>query len=122
MATPDVQLPATGGVPLIWGNVPQRNKNFTGRREILDLLRQGISSTVAAVLPHALQGLGGVGKTAVAIEYAHRYRSDYDLVWWIPADDPVLVPSSLAALAEPLGLQSAMSAGIEGAEIGRAHV
>jgi tetratricopeptide (TPR) repeat protein len=115
MATPDVQLPATGGVPLIWGNVPQRNKNFTGRREILDLLRQGISSTVAAVLPHALQGLGGVGKTAVAIEYAHRYRSDYDLVWWIPADDPVLVPSSLAALAEPLGLQSAMSAGIEGA-------
>jgi len=115
--------PPSGGVPLIWGNVPQRIKNFTGRADILSGLRnrlhdpgqQGASSTVAAVLPHALQGFGGVGKTAVAVEYAYRYRSDYDLVWWMPADDPVLVPSSLAALAEPLGLQSAIAAGIQSA-------
>jgi tetratricopeptide (TPR) repeat protein len=112
MTSPERPLPSAGNVPLIWGNVPQRNKNFTGREEILDRLRERVAS-VAAVLPHALQGLGGVGKTAVAIEYAHRYRSDYELVWWIPADDPVLVPSSLAALAEPLGLQSAMAAGLE---------
>jgi tetratricopeptide (TPR) repeat protein len=112
MTAPDMRSTSPTIVPLIWGNVPQRNKNFTGRREILDHLRQGISSAVA-VLPHALQGLGGVGKTAVAIEYAHRYRSDYELVWWVPADDPALVPSSLAQLAEPLGLQSAMVAGIE---------
>jgi hypothetical protein len=83
-------------VPAVWGNVPQRNKNFTGRREVLERLRQGVSSTVTAVVPHALQGMGGVGKTAVAIEYAHRYRSEYDLVWWIPADQPALVRSSLA--------------------------
>jgi tetratricopeptide (TPR) repeat protein len=103
------------GIPAIWGNVPQRNMNFTGRDDVLDRLRQGVSSTVTAVLPHALQGMGGVGKTALAIEYAHRYRSDYDLVWWIPADQPALVRSSLAALAEPLGLQSATARGIEGA-------
>jgi tetratricopeptide (TPR) repeat protein len=115
MTSPERPLPAAGSVPLIWGNVPQRNKNFTGREDILDRLQQGVASAVAAVLPHALQGFGGVGKTAVAIEYAHRFRSDYELVWWIPADDPVLVPSSLAALAEPLGLQTAMAAGIEGA-------
>lgn len=102
-------------VPAVWGNVPQRNKNFTGRQEILDRLRQGVSSTVTAVLPHALQGMGGVGKTAVAIEYAHRYRSEYDLVWWIPADQPALVRSSLAALAGPLGLQAATASGIEAA-------
>lgn len=107
--------PLSGPVPVIWGNVPQRIKNFTGREDILDRLRLGASNTVAAVLPHALQGFGGVGKTAVTIEYAHRYRSEYDIVWWIPADDPVLVPSSLAALAERLGLQSAMAAGIQGA-------
>lgn len=106
-------LPAPGAAPAIWGNVPQRNKNFTGRQDILSQLRQGVVSRVTAVLPHALQGMGGVGKTALAIEYAYRYRSDYELVWWIPADQPALVRSSLAALAEPLGLQSASAAGID---------
>jgi Flp pilus assembly protein TadD len=104
-----------GAVPAIWGGVPQRNKNFTGRADILAQLRQGVSNKVTAVLPHALQGMGGVGKTAVAIEYAHRYRSEYELVWWVPADQPTLVRSSLAALAEPLGLQSATATGIESA-------
>src|SRR5260370_31429949 len=107
-------------VPAIWGNVPQRNKNFTGRVDILTRLGQGASSKVTAVLPEdplpqALQGLGGVGKTAVAIEYAHRYRSKYELVWWIPADELALVRSSLAALAGRLGLESAIATGIESA-------
>lgn len=103
----------SGHVPAVWGNVPQRNKNFTGREEIFTALRQGVSSTVTAVLPHALQGMGGVGKTALAIEYAHRYQAEYELVWWIPADQPPLVRSSLAGLAGHLGLQSATAAGIE---------
>jgi tetratricopeptide (TPR) repeat protein len=106
--------PASTGIgPAIWGNVPQRNKNFTGREQILEQLRQGASSAVTAVLPHALQGMGGVGKTQVAIEYAWRYRSEYDLVWWIRSDQLPLVRSSLAALAEPLGLQSAVASGID---------
>ena len=104
---------ALGPVPAVWGNVPQRNKNFTGRLEILGQLRQGVSSAVTAVLPHALQGMGGVGKTAVAIEYAHMFRAEYELVWWIPADQPALVRSSLAALADLIGLESASAAGIE---------
>jgi len=107
-------------VPAVWGNVPQRNKNFTGREEILTRLRESAALQVTAVLPseplpHALQGLGGVGKTAVAIEYAHRFRSEYDLIWWIPADQPALVRSSLAALAGRLGLEAASATGIEGA-------
>jgi tetratricopeptide (TPR) repeat protein len=107
--------PRASAVPTIWGNIPQRNKNFTGRDGLFSRLRPGAASAVTAVLPHALQGMGGVGKTALAIEYAHRYRSDYDLVWWIPADQPPLVRSSLAALAEPLGLQPATAMGIDGA-------
>ncbi len=107
-------------VPAIWGNVPQRNKNFTGRVDILSRLRQGASSKITAVLPEdplpqALQGLGGVGKTAIAIEYAYRHRADYDLVWWIPADQLPLVRASLAALAGRLGLEAAQVTGIEGA-------
>ena len=111
---------APADVPVVWGKIPQRNKNFTGRVDILEQLRAGASSKITAVLPgeplpQALQGLGGVGKTAVAIEYAHRYRSDYELVWWIPADQPALVRSSLAALAVRLGLEAATASGIESA-------
>ena len=114
-ATDSASERARGRVPQVWGNVPQRNKNFTGREDILMQLRSGLASSVTVVLPHALQGMGGVGKTQVAIEYAYRYASDYDLVWWIPADQPPLVRASLAALAPQLGLPSVTASGIESA-------
>jgi tetratricopeptide (TPR) repeat protein len=103
------------GLPEVWGRIPQRNKNFTGREGILETLREQLASDVTAVVPTALQGFGGVGKTQVAIEYAWRYAHEYDLVWWISADQPVLVRSSLAALAPYLGLPSPTAAGIEDA-------
>ncbi|MCW2885982.1 MAG: hypothetical protein QOE54_6388 [Streptosporangiaceae bacterium] len=104
-----------GRVPEVWGKVPPRNKNFTGREQLLAKLREGIAGQVTAVVPHALHGLGGVGKTQMAVEYAYRYRSDYDLVWWIPADQPVLVRATLAGLAPHLGLPPATASGIEDA-------
>ena len=113
-AQPDSSF-ATDRVPQIWGKVPPRNKNFTGRTDLLERLRGGLANRVTAVVPHALHGLGGVGKTQMAVEYAYRYRSEYDLVWWIPADQPVLVRSSLATLATRLGLASASVAGIDDA-------
>jgi hypothetical protein len=107
--------PAPGRAPQVFGNVPQRNNNFTGREDILALLRKDLANSVTVVIPHALQGLGGVGKTQVAIEYAYRYSENYDLIWWIPADQPPLVRASLAGLAERLNLPSAESSGIAGA-------
>ena len=101
--------------PEAWGNVPQRNKNFTGRQDLLHELEQraGISSGsgVTAIVPQAmygvpqaLYGLGGVGKTQLAIEYAYRYADRYQVVWWIPADQIALVRSTIAALAPRLGI------------------
>ncbi len=92
-------------VPEIWGNVPPRNKNFTGRQEMLADLRQRAGVTPAtAVLPQALHGIGGVGKTQLAIEYAYHFADQYQVIWWIPADQIALVRSTLAALAPRLGL------------------
>ena len=52
----------------------------------------------------ALYGLGGVGKTQLALEYAHRHAQDYDLIWWIPSENPLTIPATLARLASRLGL------------------
>jgi tetratricopeptide (TPR) repeat protein len=126
MTEPD-RAASLGQQPVIWGDVPPRNMNFTGREAILTRLRElarlredPSKQQITAVLPgdplpQALQGLGGVGKTAVSIEYAYRYRADYDVVWWIRADQLPSVRSSLAALAQRLGLEAAISSGIEAA-------
>jgi tetratricopeptide (TPR) repeat protein len=129
MTVPEASMPR-GGIPAIWGDVPTRNKNFTGRDDILDRLREGASSRVTAVLPESgsrtsesdrgnqtpqgVHGLGGVGKTAIAIEYAYRYRSDYDLVWWVAADQLPTARGSLAALAQRLGIEASPTAGVDG--------
>ena len=98
---------------LIRGGVPPRNLYFTGREELLvELDRVLATQSRASVLPEAsLRGLGGVGKTQVAMEFAHRYADRYQLIWWIPAEDPSTVRTSLVALGERLGLPA--STGME---------
>ena len=95
-----------GSVPKIW-NVRPRHAWFTGRTSVLERLRDQLrgDGRSAQRFPQVLYGLGGVGKTQVAREYAHRFRADYDLVWWIEAEQPDRVVSSLAELAAGDGPQ-----------------
>jgi hypothetical protein len=98
--------PSTGP-PAVWGDVPARNRNFTGRVDLLQLIHEQLALRPTALLPQTLCGLGGVGKTQLAIEYSWRFASSYDLVWWVPAEQPAAIRSSLAALAALLGLPPA---------------
>ncbi|WP_326550001.1 FxSxx-COOH system tetratricopeptide repeat protein [Micromonospora sp. NBC_01813] len=102
--TPSLRAPRfPGDQPPVW-DVPQRNATFTGRSELLETLRDRLSADRTVVMPQALYGLGGVGKTQVALEYAHRFAANYDIVWWISAQQPSMIRTSLADLAGRLDL------------------
>jgi tetratricopeptide (TPR) repeat protein len=90
-------------------NLPPRNRSFTGRDSLLEDLHSRLQAAqLAAVLPmEAVHGLGGVGKTELVNEFAHRYRADYDTIWWIPAEQPTSTVAALTALATRLGVTEA---------------
>lgn len=91
--------------PAVWAReIPQRNYYFTGRTEVLDRLHESLTGAGGWLALHALNGSAGIGKTQLAVEYAHRFRHEYDLIWWISAYDPKLIRASLTALAEALDL------------------
>src|ERR1022692_4636915 len=80
MRTADIRYPGDNRRQIV--GLPGRNANFTGREQDLRELRAELRTRgVAVVLPLTLQGLGGVGKTQIALEYAHRFQADYDLIW-----------------------------------------
>ena len=101
---------ANPATPPIW-NVPNRNAGFTGRDAVLERLHEELTGDGTAVLlARALYGLGGVGKTQVALEYAYRFQEYYDLIWWIPAEQSQGISLALAELAARLGHQTSDNA------------
>jgi tetratricopeptide (TPR) repeat protein len=97
--------------------VPPRIAGFTGRADELDrldaILIQKRPAAVTQVGRAAVQGMGGVGKTTLAVEYSNRFRNLYDGVWWCPGETRTGLVTSLAALAKELGVASAEEADIE---------
>ncbi len=91
-----------GGLPTVW-KVPARNPHFTGRGPDLERMARGLAAG-SAVTVHSVHGLGGVGKTQLAVEYAYAHAADYDLAWCIAAEEPASIPDQFAALAGRLGL------------------
>jgi transcriptional regulator with XRE-family HTH domain len=92
---------ARGARPRVW-NVPARNPGFTGRDDLLAEVREQLVAGDKAVV-QALHGTGGVGKTQLAAEYAHRFAGRYDLAWWINAEKGCLIGDQIAALGRALG-------------------
>ena len=93
-------------LPPVW-NVPYpRNSFFIGRDELLTRLRTQLQAGQATALsqPQAIIGLGGIGKTQIAVEYAYRFHQDYQVVLWARAESTEALTSSyvtIASLAQP---------------------
>lgn len=89
--------------PPIW-NVPPHTPFFTGRENILQQLHDTLTTGKTTVLTEALSGLGGIGKTLTAIEYAFRNRREYTAVLWVQAEKPEELVSGFLELAHMLNL------------------
>jgi len=87
-------------------NLPHlRNPNFTGRDDLLRQLREALKGGPAA-LTQAIHGLGGVGKTQLAVEYVYRFASDYSLVGWVHSETVESRNADYETLAKRLKLFS----------------
>lgn len=101
--------------PLPFVGVPPRIASFTGRTTDLERIDAILTGGRAAPVMQAngpghfepgraaVYGMGGVGKTSVAVEYAYRYRGLYAGVWWCSAESRFGLLSALASLAVHIG-------------------
>ena len=82
---------------------PGVNRFFMGREAELESLRGRLTTAGRALMgqTEAISGLGGIGKTETAIQYAHRYREQYDAVFWVSAAselDTLCLPGNLMCI------------------------
>ncbi|WP_329440500.1 FxSxx-COOH system tetratricopeptide repeat protein [Streptomyces canus] len=95
----------TTATPALLVNVPLRTTSFVGRQALLRAVQEQLQAQdTRAVLPHALHGLGGVGKSQLALEYVYTHQHDYKVICWIPAERESLIVFALAGLAAHLGI------------------
>jgi len=88
-------------------NIPHpHNPNFTGRVDLFDCLSEALASGERAAFTQtsAITGLGGVGKTQLALEYSYRHADDYQVVWWVRSEEPATLAADYAGLALRLDL------------------
>ena len=101
-----------------------RNYTFTGRdddlRRVHEVLKTGVAkeeavSTAQSDSKHSvksetrpascvLQGLAGIGKTQIALEYTYRYGSEYDAIFWLEAEHDWTLASTYAQISDQLCL------------------
>lgn len=101
------QKPDKKGAFTSFWNVPyHRNPFFTGREEILNHLQNELIAGIPIALtqPQAITGLGGIGKTQTALEFAYRYQNNYSYIFWLRADSHDALISDIIHIAERLGL------------------
>ncbi|MEA2603262.1 MAG: hypothetical protein QOF89_4254 [Acidobacteriota bacterium] len=101
-------FPSTARPTMI--GVPHRNPFFTGREELLARLHQQLQGQgISTLAQAAIHGLGGIGKTQTAIEYAHRFGGHYRFVLWVMAESEAALRTSYLSIARELALIEAQA-------------
>ncbi len=90
----------------VWSVPFSRNRFFQGQETLLTHLHQNLRSgtAIAVTQIQAISGLGGIGKTQLALEYAYRYREHYPFVFWVRAEHRETLVTDLVTLAGLLHL------------------
>ena len=84
---------------------PSLGPLFKGREDFLIDLRTSLeASPAAAIRGHTVHGMGGVGKTRAAVEYAWRFAGEYEALLFVEADSPEALSRNLATLCATIAL------------------
>ncbi|KAH7304982.1 P-loop containing nucleoside triphosphate hydrolase protein [Stachybotrys elegans] len=83
-----------------------QNAKFTGRDDVLSRIQAFLHPKLPSKSTQsvALFGMGGVGKTQVALQYAYQYADTYDIIIWIAAETPITIGQSFREVAQGLHL------------------
>jgi serine/threonine protein kinase len=103
------QLNFPGDLPPIWKMPHQRDPLFLGHEQLLQKLHTSLATdhTVLLFEPDFVREDGSSGATGIAVEYAYRFRSDYQVIAWIQADSREAFRANLLNLATALHLPQA---------------
>lgn len=103
-STDNLQEERTSGT-LVY-NLPPRNINFIGRRDIFSQIKNNLDSVNIEVATQTIIGAGGIGKTQLLAEYAYRAieKKEYDAILWLNAQTPNSIDNLYSDLATKLKL------------------